>query len=513
MKGIFQNVRRRVAGGGSDSAKSPARNGAAATAPGSPQHAATMTHGESPIRSDVTLPRRERRRSSFIRQQRMAALKDLPSLLETPTQKREALFKQKLQLCCVLFNFDDAESDARGKELKRATLVELAEYVNTPGGQKIFTEALIPDILEMVRTNIVRPTPPQTDDYDPEEDEPAMEPAWPHLQVVYEFFLRFIVSAEVTAKTCKKYLDQKFCLQLIEMMDCEDPRERDYLKTVLHRIYGKFMSHRSFIRKAISNVFYRYVYETGRHNGIAELLEILGSIINGFAIPLKKEHLEFLEKALIPLQKPRGMMLYYNELLYCTLQYIEKDANASLPVVRGLVRYWPWGNSNKQVLFVTTVEEVLERIGLEQLDQVRDQLFAVLAKCVASEHFQVAERALYIWNNEKLALEVFHPQRASLLLPYVFDSLYRNAQGHWNHNVETMSHSILKMYQDEDTVTYEQCLQKYQEEEQTRQARREATRNKWATIAAAAPADVKPLDGPVLPPPRPVIGIQETKLT
>src|SRR3546814_2658001 len=74
------------------------------------------------------------------------------------------------------------------------------------------------------------------------------------------------------------------------------------------------MSHRSFIRKAISNVsfetvafaeqhchadfwlfsfhstqvFYRYVYETGRHNGIAELLEILGSIINGFAIPLKK---------------------------------------------------------------------------------------------------------------------------------------------------------------------------------------------------------------------------------
>jgi serine/threonine-protein phosphatase 2A regulatory subunit B' len=35
-------------------------------------------------------------------------------------------------------------------------------------------------------------------------------------------------------------------------------------------------------------VFYKYVYETGRHNGIAELLEILGSIINGFAIPLKK---------------------------------------------------------------------------------------------------------------------------------------------------------------------------------------------------------------------------------
>jgi hypothetical protein len=70
----------------------------------------------------------------------------------------------------------------------------------------------------------------------------------------------------------------------------EDPREREYLKTILHRIYGKFMVHRPFIRKAINHVFYRFILETERHNGVAELLEILGSIINGFALPLKEEH-------------------------------------------------------------------------------------------------------------------------------------------------------------------------------------------------------------------------------
>ena len=47
---------------------------------------------------------------------------------------------------------------------------------------------------------------------------------------------------------------------------------------------------RPYVRKAINNVLYRFVYETERHNGIAELLEILGSIINGFALPLKEEH-------------------------------------------------------------------------------------------------------------------------------------------------------------------------------------------------------------------------------
>ena len=55
------------------------------------------------------------------------------------------------------------------------------------------------------------------------------------LQVVYEFFLRFIVSTEVNGKVAKKYVDQTFIRMWIELFDAEDPRERDYVKTVLHR--------------------------------------------------------------------------------------------------------------------------------------------------------------------------------------------------------------------------------------------------------------------------------------
>jgi serine/threonine-protein phosphatase 2A regulatory subunit B' len=39
----------------------------------------------------------------------------------------------------------------------------------------------------------------------------VLEPSWPHLQVVYEFFLRFVVSSEVNAKVAKKYVDANFC--------------------------------------------------------------------------------------------------------------------------------------------------------------------------------------------------------------------------------------------------------------------------------------------------------------
>ena len=52
----------------------------------------------------------------------------------------------------------------------------------------------------------------------------------------------------------------------------------------------------------------------------AELLEILGSIINGFALPLKDEHKSFLQRALMPLHKPKCLPAYHQQLSYCVTQ-------------------------------------------------------------------------------------------------------------------------------------------------------------------------------------------------
>lgn len=166
------------------------------------------------------------------------------------------------------------------------------------------------------------------------------------------------------------------------------------------------MSHRSLIRKAISHVFYRFVYETEKHAGVGELLEILGSIINGFALPLKPEHVVFLEKALLPLHHPRSIASYFQQLCYCVTQYVEKDPATAQTVINGLVRAWPLSSSSKQITLLNELEEVLELAGPEHVLPVARTLFRALAKCVGSTHFQVAERALFLWNNEQLVRRV-----------------------------------------------------------------------------------------------------------
>lgn len=120
--------------------------------------------------------------------------------------------------------------------------------------------------------------------------------------------------------------------QLLELFDSEDPRERDFLKTTLHRIYGKFLNLRSYIRRSINNVFFQFTYETERFNGIAELLEILGSIINGFALPLKEEHKLFLTRVLLPLHKVKSLSMYHPQLAYCIVQFLEKDSTLTKEV-------------------------------------------------------------------------------------------------------------------------------------------------------------------------------------
>ena len=47
-----------------------------------------------------------------------------------------------------------------------------------------------------------------------EEEEPILEATWPHTQIVYEFFLRFLESLEFQPNVAKKYIDPKFVLQV-----------------------------------------------------------------------------------------------------------------------------------------------------------------------------------------------------------------------------------------------------------------------------------------------------------
>ncbi|KAJ6719229.1 SERINE/THREONINE PROTEIN PHOSPHATASE 2A PP2A REGULATORY SUBUNIT B [Salix purpurea] len=151
----------------------------------------------------------------------------LPAFRDVPNSEKQNLFIRKLTLCCVVFDFADPTRNLKEKDIKRQTLLDLVDYVTSANGK--FTETVMQEVIKVVSVNLFRPRAPQTREnkvleaFDLEEEEPMMDPAWPHLQLVYEFFLRFVASPETDAKLAK--------------------------------------------RKATNNIFFRFIFETEKHNG------------------------------------------------------------------------------------------------------------------------------------------------------------------------------------------------------------------------------------------------------
>ncbi|KAL2323200.1 hypothetical protein Fmac_027579 [Flemingia macrophylla] len=445
------------------------------------------------------------------------AMEPVPLFRDAPASERQSLFLRKLHVCCYALDFSDTLKNVREKEIKRQALMDLVDFIQSGSGK--MSENCQEEMIRMISVNIFRCLPPASHENtgqeptDPEEEEPSLDPSWPHLQLVYELLLRYIVSSDTDTKIAKRYIDHSFVLKLLDLFDSEDPREREYLKTILHRIYGKFMVHRPFIRKAINNIFYRFIYETERHCGIGELLEILGSIINGFALPMKEEHKLFLVRALLPLHKPKSVGMYHQQLSYCITQFVEKDFKLADTVIRGLLKYWPITNCQKEVLFLGELEEVLEATQAAEFQRCMVPLFRQISRCLNSSHFQVpatiaverhgvatvcgwstanwmsgfgavAERALFLWNNEHIVSLI--AQNRTVILPIIFEAFERNISNHWNQAVHGLTVNVRKMFVEMDAELFEECQRQHAEKEAKAKEIEEKRQLKWKRLADAA---------------------------
>lgn len=107
-------------------------------------------------------------------------------------------------------------------------------------------------------------------------------------------------------------------------------------------------------------------------------------------------------------------------------------------------------------MFLNEVEDIFEVMDPAEFAKVQEPLFNQLSKSVASPHFQVrqvlpamhailvnfsqvAERALYFWNNEYFCNLV--SDNVEVILPIMFAPLYENSKGHWNRYASRVSDS------------------------------------------------------------------------
>jgi len=393
------------------------------------------------------------------------------------------LLTHKLRLGQIIFDHSlppDPETRP-GKEVKRQQLMQLCDFIGRAKG--VFTDQVMHEFMELVRVNVFRPLAPKVNFSLPEadEEETVYYPEWEHLQIVYELLLRFVVSNDIDPLRLQLYFNEHFFCRLMENFDSEDRREKDYLKTITHRIYARLVNMRPIIRKTIGNVLLRFENDQGKFfSGVPELLEVLGTIIAGFSQPVAQEHIDFLKQILVPLHKSKYYGFYHGQLLYCVVQYIEKQRSLAEIVIEGLLRFWPISNTIKEMQFVGELEDVLELTDPDSFTKIMVPLFNTIARSIAKPHFQVQERILFLWHNEFVMGYI--ASNINEILPILFPTLYTSAMKHWNAGVHNLALNILKIFNEIDADVVAKVTKEYEDSREGAAQKDKKRREQWEAL-------------------------------
>lgn len=130
---------------------------------------------------------------------------------------------------------------------------------------------------------------------------------------------------------------------------------------------------------------------------------------------------------------------------------------------------------------MTEIEEIMEIISIENFGQICNPLFRQLAKCIDSNHFQVAERALMLWHNENISTTLI-PERFEEILRIVLPVLSKHSKNHWNRNVQILILNALECFMTIDPIVFDSCVASLPEIEKESLNRKEKLFNCWREL-------------------------------
>ncbi|XP_023214526.1 serine/threonine-protein phosphatase 2A 56 kDa regulatory subunit epsilon isoform-like [Centruroides sculpturatus] len=132
-------------------------------------------------------------------------------------------------------------------------------------------------------------------------------------------------------------------------------------------------------------------------------------------------------------------------------------------------------------MFLGEIEEILDVIEPSQFAKIQEPLFRQIAKCVSSPHFQVAERALYFWNNEYI-LSLIDENNQSIM-PIMYPALFRISREHWNQTIIALVYNVLKTFMEMNSKLFDELTSSYKSERQ-KEKRKEKERDElWRKLS------------------------------
>ncbi|KAL4827036.1 hypothetical protein H8958_015470 [Nasalis larvatus] len=144
------------------------------------------------------------------------------------------------------------------------------------------------------------------------------------------------------------------------------------------------------------------------------------------------------------------------------------------------MKFWSKTCSQKEVMFFRELEEILDVIEPSQCVKIQEPLFKQITKCVSSPHFQVAERALYYWNNEYIMSLI--EENSNVILRIMFSRLYRISKEHWNLAIVALVYNVLKAFIEMNSTVFDELTATYKSDHQHKKMKEKEREELWKKL-------------------------------
>ncbi|XP_034024732.1 serine/threonine-protein phosphatase 2A 56 kDa regulatory subunit gamma isoform-like [Thalassophryne amazonica] len=407
---------------------------------------------ESGCQEEPDIQESEQRKKNIVKQQKIC-----------PPTHSEKVIIQMLQQCYKVY---DPESSIIYKERTQTLLSQIQDYIMD--NEYVLSECMYPEIVNMCSSHMFRalnrPSNPPAAAFASDDEKPKLDPAWPHIELIYDFFKTFLEAPSFQAEIAKKYIGKEFVTQLLQQFASEDPRERTCLTVVFCSVYLAFEDLQEYMFHGICDIFFR--------------------ITKQITPPLCEDDRIFFCGVLVPLHKPKTLWLYHQQLVECIVQFLEMDATLTEPLVLYLLKHWPKTCTCKELLFIKELAKILKCIYVSEFKLVQEPLFKQLARCISGSNHVVAKAALQFCTKEHIIS--FISDNAEEILPIVLPALYQCSNSQLYESVKHILTDYLPQLLMMNPELFAHCIEQILTTRRKEQLRSKASEKMWMKIEALA---------------------------
>lgn len=368
----------------------------------------------------------------------------IPSYPPLPSPKDESfnnLFKSKIKLCNLIFDFSQENFQINGRKQKLNALIELNSLLskNKEAILLTFDEKCL--LLEMLKKNIFEQDPFLfTEDISLHTlSSNFIEISWEHLSYIYNILIQFV---NLFPEMCGIELFQKG----IQLLNIPDINERNELVIFLKNYTAVHPEQFDTIWKYVKNVL------TNVRFGIYTPF-CINPIISYINIIFKSNNCDYLNQILfshlLPLFCNENLFLFSDNLTNLILRIIFDSYEIHVSVIKYLIKHFPYRSSQKQPLFMTALFSIIKITDTKYLNKYLNTLFKFIGTVLKSPNRNLTELVLQLITDSILQPIIL--SNNELFMKWLYDPLKWTSSFYWNQSIRNKSQNTLIIFENVQT--------------------------------------------------------------